>query len=169
MMGRPLTRHCPRRPEHLHPRSSKALQVQPYGECGATEAVIHSHGSPIFPRSCGRSRTGRRILGGSDPEPQKLSWPHSLFGAVEGPELGRRFVGTGEAPDQLRGAPHRVRGGCSPEAKGSPRSNPAPSTAPYPLPSPPAGWSLGAWARPAIGDAVLYWWPEAGWQRGRVE
>ena len=44
----------------------------------------------------------------------------------------------------------------------------APSAPPSPLPSPPAGWSLGAWAPPAVGDAVLYWWPEAGWQRGRV-
>ncbi len=28
--------------------------------------------------------------------------------------------------------------------------------------------SLGGWARPAIGDAMLYWWPEAGLQLDRV-
>jgi hypothetical protein len=44
----------------------------------------------------------------------------------------------------------------------------APSAPPSPLPSPPTGWSLGAWAQPAVGDAVLYWWLEACWQRGRV-
>ena len=37
-----------------------------------------------------------------------------------------------------------------------------------PPPSPPTGWTLGAWKPPGLGDAVLYWWPDDGWQQGRV-
>ena len=43
--------------------------------------------------------------------------------------------------------------------------DPPPSPSP---PSPPAGWSLGSWAPAALGDTILYWWPEEGWQLGRV-
>jgi len=32
----------------------------------------------------------------------------------------------------------------------------------------PSGWTLGAWKPPGLGDAVLYWWPDDGWQQGRV-
>ena len=41
-------------------------------------------------------------------------------------------------------------------------------SAPASRPLPPAGWILSGWRPPAAGDALLYWWPEEGWQLGRV-
>ncbi len=35
-------------------------------------------------------------------------------------------------------------------------------------PRPPAGWEVAPLCPPSIGSALLYWWPEDGWQLGRV-
>jgi len=37
-----------------------------------------------------------------------------------------------------------------------------------PPPQPPVGWVIEPLGLPVVGASLLYWWPDVGWQRGRV-
>ena len=65
----------------------------------------------------------------------------------------------------------RVRqraGASSAPAAAPPVAPPPPPVAPTP-PLPPPGWAVAALAgSPVPGSVILYWWPDEGWQLGRV-
>jgi len=65
----------------------------------------------------------------------------------------------------------RVRqraGASSAPAAAPPVAPPPPPAAPTP-PLPPPGWAVAALAgSPVPGSVILYWWPDEGWQLGRV-
>ena len=53
--------------------------------------------------------------------------------------------------------------------RGADRAAPAGATPPAPPPPvAPAGWTIGPLGSPGTGSVVLYWWPDEGWQLGRV-
>jgi hypothetical protein len=59
-------------------------------------------------------------------------------------------------------------GGSAPVGAAPPVAAPPPLGA-LPPPAPPPGWAVVAAAgSPALGSTILYWWPDEGWQLGRV-
>ena len=69
-------------------------------------------------------------------------------------------------PKALRSR-HRAGGGAVPVAA-PPAAVPPPSAGPTP-PIPPPDWTVvGPAHAPVLGSVILYWWPDEGWQLGRV-
>jgi len=71
------------------------------------------------------------------------------------PAVGLQATTTAAAPSPRAGARPAV---------GPPHVSLASSSSPLP----PAGWTLSPWRSPVAGATILYWWPEEGWQLGRV-
>ena len=74
-----------------------------------------------------------------------------------------------EAAAHRRPKARRVaaRGGAAPPPPPPVPTQPSVAIPPHP-PCPPPAWVVGPAAPPVVGASLLYWWPEVGWQFGRV-
>jgi hypothetical protein len=74
-----------------------------------------------------------------------------------------------EAAAHRRPKARRVaaRGGAAPPPPPPVLTQPSVAIPPHP-PCPPPAWVVGPAAPPVVGASLLYWWPEVGWQFGRV-
>jgi len=74
-----------------------------------------------------------------------------------------------EAAAHRRPKARRVaaRGGAAPPPPPPIPTQPSVAISPHP-PCPPPAWVVGPAAPPVVGASLLYWWPEVGWQFGRV-
>ena len=81
---------------------------------------------------------------------------------------------SGDTWEQLRGSHRRLQADHQPlTAPPGRRAPPLPTDAAAPPPIPPAGFTVdlappGDLRAALVGRAILYWWPEDGWQRGTV-
>ena len=73
------------------------------------------------------------------------------------------------APRRPKALRAHQRAGPAPLAQAAAPLSPPPPLAAAPPPQPPAGWAVAAAGPPPdLGSALLYWWPDEGWQLGRV-
>ena len=70
------------------------------------------------------------------------------------------------SPSGLRRAHQRAGPPPLAQAATPPALPPPPAAAPPP--QPPPGWASVAVGSQDLGSALLYWWPDEGWQLGRV-
>ena len=72
------------------------------------------------------------------------------------------------APRRPKALRARQRAGPPPLTQAATTPAPPPPPAAAPPPQPPPGWAVAASGPPDLGSALLYWWQDEGWQRGRI-